>query len=294
MIGEILKDRYQITSLIGEGGMANVYLASDKVNARFVAIKIIKEETAKDALNIARFQRELKAAAALIHPNIVRIYDCGEFDNRPFMVMEYVKGKSLKDVLNTRGMLSPTEAADIMLQLTDALSLAHNNHIIHRDIKPQNILLQHDGKIKLSDFGIATIPTAPSITQQDMVLGSVHYMAPEVAKGSKANALSDVYSAGITFFELLTGKVPYEDSDAVKIAQKHIRVPLPSITQIDKKIPEGYERVVNKACAKHPLERYQSAKLMKNDIQKLMRIDVREGGKSIWTKFLSIFKKKEK
>lgn len=294
MIGLVLKNRYQITQLLGEGGMANVYLATDKVKNRLVAIKIIKEETAKDPLNIARFQRELKASAALTHRNIVSIYDYGDCDDRPYMVMEYINGPSLRDVLKKRGVLPPLEAADIMLQLTDALALAHSNGIIHRDVKPQNIMVQADGNIKLTDFGIATIPLAPKITMQEMVLGTVHYMAPEFASGkSAANPGTDIYAAGITFFELLVGRVPFDDSEARVVAQKHIKQTVPNVCDIDPTIPAGFGVVIAKATAKNPLERYQSARLMRNDIMKLMRHDTKVKSSSFFDKIKRLFGRKK-
>ena len=294
MIGKTINNRYTIKSLVGEGGMAVVYLATDKYkNDREVAIKIVKEETARDPLNLARFQREAKANAALVHKNIVCIYDVSEYYGRPYMVMEFVKSKSLKDILNIRGHLLPREAADVMLQLTDAVALAHSHGVIHRDIKPQNILIKTDGTIKLSDFGIATIPSSPSITCKENVMGSVHYMAPEVSKGKTANALSDIYSLGITFYELLIGKVPFDDNDRVKIALKHISDPMPSVCKMDSSIPHAYEKIIFKACSKDPYSRYQSAKEMKNDIIKLLRVDIKDGSKSLWNSILSIFKGKK-
>lgn len=291
MIGSTINNRYEIKGIIGEGGMAIVYLATDRYkNDKEVAIKIVKEETAQDPLNIARFQREAKANAALRHKNIVEIYDVAEYYNRPYMVMEYVKSKSLKDILNIRGHLLPREAADVMLQLTDAVALAHSHGVIHRDIKPQNVLIKTDGTIKLSDFGIATIPSSPSITCKENVMGSVHYMAPEVSKGKTANALSDIYSLGVTFYELLIGKVPFDDNDRVKIALKHISDPMPSVCKMDSSIPVQYERIIFKACSKDPYSRYQSAKEMKMDIMKLLRIDIKDGSKSLWNSIVSFFK----
>ena len=294
MIGKTINNRYTIKSLVGEGGMAVVYLATDKYkNDKEVAIKIVKEETARDPLNIARFQREAKANAALRHKNIVEIYDVAEYYNRPYMVMEYVKSKSLKDILNLKGHLLPREAADVMLQLTDAVALAHSHGVIHRDLKPQNVLIKTDGTIKLSDFGIATIPSSPSITCKENVMGSVHYMAPEVTKGKTANALSDIYSLGVTFFELLIGRVPFDDDESVKIAVKHISNPMPSVCRIDPSIPVQYERIIFKACSKDPYSRYQSAREMKMDIMKLLRIDIKDGSKSLFNSIISFFKGKK-
>jgi len=218
LIGKSLKNRYYIISTIGEGGMAEVYLANDIINKREVAIKIIKDSTSLDPLNIARFQREARASAALRHDSIIEIYDVDEYHGKPYMVMEYVKGESLKALLKKRGVFTPIEATDIIYQLSDALNHAHEHGVIHRDVKPQNVMIKKDGAIKLGDFGIALVNDAPHLTQKDIVLGSVHYMAPEVAEGKGASVQSDVYSLGITFFELLTGKLPFNDSNAVNIA----------------------------------------------------------------------------
>lgn len=273
MIGKVLKDRYFITSLIQEGGMSYVYLAEDTINKKQVAVKIMKEETFKDPLNIARFQREARACASLRHPNIVEIYDIDEYKSKPYIVMEYVESKSLKDLLITRGSFSTLEACDIIYQLADALMHAHEHGVIHRDIKPQNVMMQYDGGVKLLDFGIATISDAPNITQKDMVVGSVHYMAPEMLKGKGASPRSDIYALGITFFELLTGKQPFTDSSPVNIAMKQIEEPLPSVRKLNSDVSPKIEKIINKACAKNPDNRYQSMKAFKHDLQSAMGVD---------------------
>ena len=287
MIGKTLKNRYFIISLIQEGGMSRVYLAEDIINRKKVALKVIKEDMAKDPLNVARFQREARACASLRHQNIVEIYDIDEYKGKPYIVMEFVESKSLKDLLVTRGSFSSLEACDIIYQLTDALMHAHNHGVIHRDIKPQNVMMQYDGGIKLLDFGIATINDAPNITQKDMVVGSVHYMAPEVLKGKGATPRSDVYALGITFFELLTGKLPFNDSSPVNIAMKQIEEPLPSVRKIRKDISNKIEKVICKACQKNPEHRYQSMKAFKHDLQAAMRINI-TGEKGFFNK---IFKR---
>lgn len=291
MIGKILKDRYSIRSFIAEGGMAKVYYGEDIITKREIAVKIIKEETSLDPLNIARFQREAKASAALTHPNIVEIYDVDVYEDRPYMVMEYVKSKSLKELLTIRGPFSVVEALDIVYQLSDALMHAHQKGVIHRDVKPQNVMMQFDGSAKLGDFGIALINDAPQITQKDMVMGSVHYMAPEVAKGEGASQASDIYSLGITFFELLTGKLPFSDANAINVAMKHINEPLPSIRDINDQIPVKVEKVINKACQKTLKKRYLSAKEFKKDIENLMRIPFKKPSGFFFTK---LFKKRKK
>ena len=290
MIGKSLKDRYFITSLIQEGGMSYVYLAEDVINKKQVAVKIMKDETFSDPLNIARFQREARACAALRHSNIVEIYDIDDYKGKPYIVMEYVESKSLKDLLLTRGTFSPVEASDIVYQLADALMHAHEHGVIHRDIKPQNVMMQYDGGIKLLDFGIATITDAPNITQKDMVVGSVHYMAPEVLKGKGASPKSDIYALGITFYELLAGKQPFNDNNAVNIAMKQIEEPLPSIRKIRSDVSPKIEKIINKACQKNPDSRYQSMKALKHDLQSVMRVDI-TGGKGF---FKRLFGKKNK
>lgn len=277
MVGKSLKDRYFITSLIQEGGMSYVYLAEDVINKKQVAVKIMKDETFSDPLNIARFQREARACAALRHSNIVEIYDIDDYKGKPYIIMEYVESKSLKDLLITRGTFSPLEACDIVYQLADALMHAHEHGVVHRDIKPQNVMMQYDGGVKLLDFGIATITDAPNITQKDMVVGSVHYMAPEVLKGKGASPKSDIYALGITFFELLSGKQPFTDNSPVNIAMKQIEEPLPSIRKIRNDVSVKIEKVINKACQKNPDSRYQSMKALKHDLQSAMRVDIGSG-----------------
>ena len=273
LIGKSLKNRYYIISSIGEGGMAEVYLANDVINKREVAIKIIKDSTSLDPLNIARFQREARASAALRHNNIIEIYDVDEYQGKPYMVMEYVKGQSLKEVLKKRGTFTPVEACDIIYQLSDALAHAHEHGVIHRDVKPQNVMIKNDGTIKLGDFGIALVNDAPHLTQKDIVLGSVHYMAPEVAEGKSASVQSDVYSLGISFFELLTGKLPFNDSNAVNIAMKQIGEPLPSVRRYRNDIDRKVEKVINKSCSKEIKGRYSSMKELKKDLQIAMCVD---------------------
>lgn len=288
LIGKSLKNRYYIISSIGEGGMAEVYLANDIINKREVAIKIIKDSTSLDPLNIARFQREARASAALRHQSIIEIYDVDEYQGKPYMVMEYVKGVSLKELLKKRGTFTPVEACDIIYQLSDALYHAHDHGVIHRDVKPQNVMIKNDGAIKLGDFGIALVNDAPHLTQKDIILGSVHYMAPEVAEGKSATIQSDVYSLGITFFELLTGKLPFNDSNAVNIAIKQIGEPLPSIRKYRNDIDRRIEKVINKACSKEAKNRYITMRELKKDLQQAMTL---EDKKSFFTKLLKKVKK---
>lgn len=289
LIGKSLKNRYYIISSIGEGGMAEVYLANDVINKREVAIKIIKDSTSLDPLNIARFQREARASAALRHKSIIEIYDVDEYQGKPYMVMEYVNGESLKELLKKRGTFTPVEACDILYQLSDALAHAHEHGVIHRDVKPQNVMIKKDGSIKLGDFGIALVNDAPHLTQKDIILGSVHYMSPEVAEGKNATIQSDIYSLGITFFELLTGKLPFNDSSAVNIAMKQIGEPLPSVRKYKNDIDKKVEKIIYKACNKELKGRYNTMKELRRELQQAMNIDVKK--ESFFSKLLKKVKK---
>ena len=221
--GQKINDRYEIIKSIGEGGMANVYLARDVILDRRVAIKILRGDLANDEKFIRRFQREALSASSLSHPNIVEMYDVGEDNGNYYIVMEYVEGKTLKQYLKKRanGRLTVSEAVDIMLQLTDGIAHAHDSYIIHRDLKPQNIMIQDDGKIKITDFGIAMALNSTQLTQTNSVMGSVHYLPPEQATGKGSTIKCDIYSMGILFYELLTGTLPFKGDNAVEIALKH-------------------------------------------------------------------------
>ena len=223
--GQKISDRYQIIKAIGEGGMANVYLAYDTILDRNVAVKILRGDLAEDEKFVRRFQREALSASSLSHPNIVEIYDVGKSENNYYIVMEYVEGKNLKELIKKRGKLTLSEVLDIMLQLTDGISVAHDSYIIHRDIKPQNIMILGNGLIKIMDFGIATAMNAKDLTQTNSVMGSVHYLPPEQASGKGAILQSDIYSMGIVMYELLTGHLPYKGDNAVEIALKHLKEP---------------------------------------------------------------------
>ncbi len=206
---EMIANRYVINKKLGEGGMADVYLAQDSFLNREVAVKILRGKLSLDPVALLRFQREANAASRLNHPNIVEIYDVGEDKGQHYIVMEYVRGKSLKELISQRGAMEKQEALQIMDQLLCAITEAHKNNIIHRDIKPQNIMVKDDGTVKIADFGIATVSDAVQLTQTDTVMGSVHYLAPELARGENASFQSDIYALGITFYELVTGQVPF-------------------------------------------------------------------------------------
>lgn len=265
--GQLIDNRYKIIRSIGEGGMANVYLAYDTILEREVAVKILRGDLADDEKFVRRFQREANAASSLKHPNIVEMYDVGEDDGKYFIVMEYINGKTLKSLVKKRGSLTLPEVMDIMLQLTSAVACAHDSYIIHRDIKPQNVMILEDGRVKITDFGIAMALNSNELTQTNSVMGSVHYLPPEQANGSGSTIKSDIYSLGILMFELLTGKLPFKGENAVEIAIKQMKEQIPSVCDLNPNIPQSVENIVLKACAKNPRNRYESAAQMYEDIK---------------------------
>ena len=264
--GQKINDRYEIIRVIGEGGMANVYLANDTILNRKVAVKVLRGDLANDEKFVRRFQREALSASSLNHPNIVEMYDVGEDDGNLYIVMEYVDGKNLKQLIKRRTKLSLTEVVDIMKQLTDGISHAHDSFIIHRDIKPQNMLILDNGLVKITDFGIAVALNSTQLTQTNSVMGSVHYLPPEQAAGKGATFKSDIYSLGIMMYELITGKLPFRGENAVEIALKQMKEPIPSIREDNNEIPQAVENIVLKACAKNPKNRYDTAREMYNDL----------------------------
>ncbi len=264
---DILAKRYKIVKLIGQGGMADVYLANDVLLEREVAIKILRNELSSDAVALLRFKHEAVAVSKLSHPNIIEIYDIGVHDSRQYIVMEYVDGKTLKELINERGGLYKEEAVYIMKQLTSAISEAHRNEIIHRDIKPQNILCKSDGSIIITDFGIALAQNALHLTQKETVMGSVHYLAPELARGEKATYQSDIYALGIVFYELLSGSVPFNGETAIQIAMQQINKPMPNIREFNPSIPQTVENVIIKSTFKNKQQRYKSADKMLLDLE---------------------------
>lgn len=267
MKGQKISDRYQIIKSIGEGGMANVYLAYDTILDRNVAVKVLRGDLATDEKFVRRFQREALSASSLSNPNIVEVYDVGEDNGEYYIVMEYVEGKHLKNLLKKRGKLTVPEVIDIVLQITNGLSVAHDSYIIHRDIKPQNILILDNGLVKITDFGIAVAMNATQLTQTNSVMGSVHYLPPEQASGKGATLQSDIYSIGILMYELLTGKLPFKGDNAVEIALKHLKEPMPSIRDEMPEIPQSVENVILKATAKNPKNRYADAREMHEDLK---------------------------
>lgn len=266
-IGKIFAGRYRIIKQIGRGGMADVYLAKDLIlDGEEVAVKVLRTNYQTDPIAVARFQREARAMADLDHPHIVRITDIGEEDGQQYLAMEYVAGLDLKRYIKEHYPLSNEEAVRIMGQILLAMRLAHAKGIIHRDLKPQNILLTPDGTAKVTDFGIAVAFAETSLTQTNSMLGSVHYLSPEQARGSKATIQSDIYAMGIIFFEMLTGHIPYDGDSAVTIALQHFQKPLPSVIAENPSVPQSLENVVIKATAKKLTDRYQTVSEMYVDL----------------------------
>ena len=270
MKGQKINDRYQIIKSIGEGGMANVYLAYDTILDRNVAVKILRGDLASDDKFVRRFQREALSASSLNHPNIVEVYDVGEDNGNYYIVMEYIEGKHLKELIKKRGKLTLSEVVDIMLQITDGMSIAHDSYIIHRDIKPQNIMILENGLVKITDFGIAMAMNASQLTQTNSVMGSVHYIPPEQASGKGASLQSDIYSMGIVMYELLTGLLPFRGENAVEIALKHLKEAIPDIKEELPNLPTSLENIILRSTAKNPKNRYTDAREMHEDLKTCM------------------------
>jgi len=271
-IGMILGDRYEVLEKIGTGGMSDVYRAKCHKLNRFVAVKVLKQEFSENVNFVSKFRTEAQAAAGMMHPNIVNVYDVGEEDGTHYIVMELVEGITLKQYIEKKARLSVKEAISIAIQVSMGIEAAHNNHIIHRDIKPQNIMISKEGKVKVTDFGIAKAVTSNTITSN--VMGSVHYTSPEQARGGYSDEKSDIYSLGITMFEMLTGRVPFNGETTVAIAIKHIQEPMPSPREYIPEIPISVEQIVFKCTQKSPDRRYQSMPEVIDDLkQSLMRPD---------------------
>lgn len=270
LVGKRISDRYKIIGLIGGGGMSNVYLAHDMILNRDVAIKILRYDFTNEDELYRRFQREALSATSLTHPNIVSVYDVGDDGDLHYIVMEYVQGKTLKQYIQEFAPISPARCVHIMKQLTSAIANAHENHIIHRDIKPQNILMDAEGNVKITDFGIAMTLSATSFTQTNSVLGTVHYLSPEQARGGTATNRSDIYALGIVLYELLTGELPFSGESAISIALKHLQSETPSVRAFDATIPQSVENVVLKATAKDASHRYSTVEEMQADLETVL------------------------
>ena len=265
-IGMLIADRYEILEKVGNGGMADVYKAKDHTLNRYVAVKVLKQEFSENANFVSKFRVEAQAAAGLMHPNIVNVYDVGEEKGIYYIVMELVDGITLKNYIEKRGRLGYKEAVTIAIQVSMGIDAAHRNHIIHRDIKPQNIIISKEGKVKVTDFGIAKAATSDTITTN--VMGSVHYTSPEQARGGFSDEKSDVYSLGVTLFEMLTGEVPFDGETTVAIAIKHIQKEMPSPREINPDIPYSVEQIVLKCCEKSPDRRYQNMRELLADLKR--------------------------
>jgi len=267
MIGFELGGRYEIIERIGGGGMALVYRAQDILLGRNVAVKILRQQFANDEEFVRRFRREAQAAASLSHPNIVSVYDVGQQDDTHYIVMEYVEGRNLNDIIKERAPLQPEEAVRIATQICDALDHAHNNQIIHRDIKPHNILIGKNGRVKVTDFGIARAVTSSTITQTGSVVGSVHYLSPEHAKGVVTGEKSDLYSLGVVLYQMVTGRLPFLGDSPISVALKHLQDGFEEPRQVNPLIPQSLENVILRAMRKNPDERYASAREMLDDLE---------------------------
>lgn len=264
---ELIGGRYRIKSLIGDGGMANVYLAIDEILQREVAVKVLRHQLATDAVFVRRFEREAQAVTALSHPNIVNVYDVGSDGDTHYIVMEYVLGNTLKQMIQGRGHLTVTETVEIMQQILAAVEQAHDFGIVHRDLKPQNIIVRPDGVIKVMDFGIALTQEATSLTQTHSVMGSVQYLSPEQVRGETATNQSDLYELGIVLFEMLTGELPFAGESAVNIVLKHLKDDLPDIQEKNPQVPNSLVNIIHRATAKEKSNRYPNAAEMMIDLQ---------------------------
>lgn len=267
MIGHELGGRYQIIERIGGGGMALVYKAQDILLNRYVAIKVLRQQFVNDEEFIRRFRREAQSAASLSHPNIVSVYDVGQEEDVHYIVMEYVEGQNLNEIIKERAPLQVDEAVRIASQIADALDHAHHNQIIHRDIKPHNILIGRNGRVKVTDFGIARAVTSATITQTGSVVGSVHYFSPEHAKGVATGEKSDLYSLGIVLYQMLTGRLPFLGESPISVALKHLQEHFDEPRTVNPMIPQSVENIILKSMRKNPAERYQSAKEMLRDLE---------------------------
>ena len=264
--GMMISDRYEIIDRVGSGGMADVYKAKCHRLNRYVAIKVLKQEYSSDAKFVAKFRAEAQSVAGLSHPNIVNVYDVGEDNGLHYIVMELVEGITLKKFIEKKGKLDVKEAVGIGIQIAQGMEAAHNNHIIHRDIKPQNIIISKEGKVKVTDFGIAKAATSNTITSNAM--GSVHYISPEQARGGYSDEKSDIYSLGVTLYEMLSGKVPFEGESTVTVALAHIQDEAVPLQQLDPNIPLSLSKIVQKCMQKKPDMRYMSSAALISDLKR--------------------------
>lgn len=269
MIGQMLANRYHIIEKVGEGGMALVYKAKDTLLGRPVAVKVLRPQFASDSDFVLRFRREAQTAASLSHPNVVNIYDVGEFGETHYIIMEYIEGRNLKEILREQGVFSPARAREIGKEVARALHHAHRHGLVHRDIKPHNILITDEGRVKVTDFGIARAASTSTLTHTGMVLGSVHYFSPEQARGDQVGLQSDIYSLGVLLYEMVTGQVPFSGESPIAIALKHLQEPVTPPSEINPDVPAELEHVIMRALTKEPAERYGSALEVLEDLRKV-------------------------
>ncbi len=286
---DIIDERYRIIKELGEGGFAYVYQAQDLITGKEVALKIIKEVALRSKDNVTRFEREARASASLNHPHIVKVINIGYHQDLPYMASELIKGKSLRAQLDEVKRYSFLQACKIMYELCEAVSFAHQHLVIHRDIKPDNVFMTPDETIKLGDFGIAFFENSRRVTKSQVIIGSVHYLPPEVTNGQSPTFKSDIYSLGITFFELVTGKVPFEGNNQINVAMMHIKEKFPSPRTVITSTPRPLEKIILKACRKNPVDRYQSVLDMQQDIKRLIdHPELVKPKKSFWAKLLRL------
>jgi predicted Ser/Thr protein kinase len=268
MVGEVLSDRYELEELVGSGGMSSVYRAHDRLLERTVALKVLHERFLTDEEHVERFKHEARAVAQLSHPNIVTVIDRGERDGHQFIVFEYVDGENLKELVIRDAPLAAGDAVRLVLQIARALAFAHEHGLVHRDVKPQNVLLPEDGEVKVTDFGIArSLDVQGGITQTGTVMGTSDYIAPEQARGAKATAQTDVYALGIVLYELLTGEVPFSGDNFVAVAMQHINEPVPSVRELRPDVSPRLDAAVRRALAKSPRDRFPSMDAFAAELQ---------------------------
>lgn len=290
-VNELIDDRYRLTRVLGEGGMGAVYEANDIITNQKVAIKFLKPEVAKEEVNLIRFRREAKAMATLSHDNIVSVLNIGTYNELPYMVNELINGKTLDEELDTRTKFTFTEALDILDQLCLAVFIAHNNGVIHRDIKPSNIYITPHGVVKLGDFGIAISSRGKRITQNSSIVGTSHYLAPEICNGQAATAQSDIYALGITFFQLITGRLPFDGENNIAIAVKQIKEKFPRIKNYISNCPKTIEKIIYKCTQKKPKNRYRSVEELRKEIITLkVNPKLIKPRYSIWVKWFGFAK----
>jgi len=258
VVGELIAGRYELEELVGSGGMSSVYRAHDKLLERTVALKILHEQFTRDDAYVERFRREARAVAQLAHPNIVTVIDRGEQDGRQFIVFEYVDGMNLKELLDQEGPLDPREAIELALQVARGLSFAHENGLVHRDVKPQNVLIDADGRAKVTDFGIAHALDVDGMTITGTIMGSSNYIAPEQARGEPVDEQSDIYSLGCVLYELLTGEVPFDGDNFVAVAMRHVNDPVPTVGEVRPDVPPHLDWAIRCAMAKDNDDRFAS------------------------------------